>query len=138
MPYAVRLLFAGLVSTIAFLALEVPLGYATINFEFASNPIAARSEFNELLLGLIVAVPMMFALSMLGMSLAWSTFRRFTYWSLLLHGCIVGALVAVAATIEQIPRNFGEWLAYLLPVFVVVANYWLILLRAPAPSSSRA
>jgi hypothetical protein len=41
-----------------------------------------------------------------------------------------GALVAVAATIEQIPRNFGEWLAYLLPVFVVVANYWL-LLRVP-------
>jgi hypothetical protein len=138
MRYVLRLFFAGLVSTVVFLVLEVALGYATINYEFASDPIAARSEFNELLLGLTVAVPMMFALSMLGMAMAWSAFRRFTYGPLLLHGCISGSLVAIAATIEQIPRNFGEWLSYLLPVLVVVANYWLILVRVPKQSSERA
>jgi hypothetical protein len=135
MRYALRLLYAGLIATVAFLAFEVPLGYVTISYEFPSKPIIAQSEFNELLLGLTVAVPMMFLLSMLGISLAWSAFRKFSYRSLLLHGCIAGALIAVAATIEQIPRTFGEWLAYLLPVLVVVVNYWLILARAPAQSA---
>jgi hypothetical protein len=138
MRYVLRLFFAAFASTVAFLVLEVLLGYFSINYEFASKPIVARSEFNELLLGLTIAVPMMFALSILGMAMAWSAFKKFTYWSLLLHGCMVGALVAIAATIEQIPREFGEWLAYLLPVVVVVANYWLILLRAPQQSSARA
>jgi hypothetical protein len=126
-----RLLVAGFVSTLVFLALEVPLGYATIHFQFGSRPAVARSEFNGLVLALTVAVPLVFILSMLGMALAWSTFKRLTYRSLLWRGCVSGAVVAVAATIEQIPRDFGEWLAFLLPVLVVVANYWLVLFRSP-------
>ncbi len=43
----------------------------------------------------------------------------------------LAAIVAVAATVEQIPRSFGEWLSCLPPVLVVVVNYWMILLRAP-------
>jgi hypothetical protein len=131
LTHALRLSLAAVVSVLAFLALEVPLGYVTIQFQFGVQPLVARSEFSSLLLGLTVAVPLMFGLSILGMTLAWSTCRTYGIPALVVHGCVCGAIVAVAATLEQIPRSFGEWLSCLLPVLVVVVNYWLILLRAP-------
>jgi hypothetical protein len=136
MRSAPRLLFAGLVTTVAFLLLEVPLGYLTIQYQFRWQPGVARSEFNSLLVGLTVATPLVFALSILGMTLAWSAFKRFSYRSLFVNGCIAGSEVAVGATLEQIPRDSAEWLAYLLPVLVVVVNYWLILWRAPRQTAS--
>lgn len=131
MRLAFHLIFAAAAAVTAFLALEVPLGYVTIQFQFGPQPPVAQSEFNSLLAGLTVAAPLMFALSILGMTLAWSTFKKYRIRSLLVHGCLCGAIIAIAATVEQIPRSFGEWLAYLLPVLVVVVNYWLMLIRVP-------
>jgi len=104
LTHALRLSLAAVVSVLAFLALEVPLGYVTIQFQFGVQPLVARSEFSSLLLGLTVAVPLMFGLSILGMTLAWSTCRTYGIPALVVHGCVCGRSSRLPRPLSRFPQ----------------------------------
>jgi hypothetical protein len=119
-----RLTTVAILSTILFSILAVVLGYLSIDVLKWHGTKFVKPELATLRTGVIMTAPIFFGLALLGMLLAWRDARNLSAsrLAILASGCPV--ILAILFTLEDIPRNWADWLGFLLPVGVVVIHYW--------------
>jgi hypothetical protein len=119
-----RLTTVAILSTILFSILAVALGYLSIDVLKWHGTKFVKPELATLRTGVIMTAPIFFGLALLGMLLAWRDARNLSAsrLAILASGCPV--ILAILFTLEDIPRNWADWLGFLLPVGVVVIHYW--------------
>jgi hypothetical protein len=119
-----RLTTVAILSTILFSILAVALGYLSIDVLKWHGTKFVKPELATLRTGIVMTAPIFFGLALLGMLLAWRDARNLSAsrLAILASGCPV--ILAILFTLEDIPRNWADWLGFLLPVGVVVIHYW--------------
>jgi|SRR5580658_5817653 hypothetical protein len=119
-----RLITVAILSTILFSILAMAFGYVSIDVLKWHGTKLVKSEVATLETGVLMTAPIFFGLALLGMLLAWRDARRLSAsrLSILVSACPV--ILAILFTLEDIPRNWADWLGFLLPVGVVVIHYW--------------
>jgi hypothetical protein len=119
-----RLITVAILSTILFSIFAMALGYLSIDVLKWHGTKLVRSELATVETGVLMTAPIFFGLALLGMLLAWRDARKLSVrrLSILMSAC--PAILAILFTIEDIPRNWADWLGFLLPVVVVVIHYW--------------
>jgi hypothetical protein len=119
-----RLITVAILSTILFSILAMALGYLSIDVLKWHGTKLMKSELATLETGVLMTAPIFFGLALLGMLLAWRDARKLSAPRLSVLASACPAILAILFTLEDIPRNWADWLGFLLPVVVVVIHYW--------------
>lgn len=119
-----RLITVAILSTILFSILAMAFGYLSIDVLKWHGAKLVKSEVATLETGVLMTAPIFFGLALLGMLLAWRDARRLSASRLSILASACPVILAILFTLEDIPRNWADWLGFLLPVGVVVIHYW--------------
>ena len=129
-------------TALIFLAADLGLGYVVINLLHMHRPSSDRMELVVLTNALTITVPLVFGLTLLGLTFVWSAARQVSTRQLILNAILSGAANAVLFTLEDLPRRWGASLFLLLPaaivgLAVVLTNASAARAHQAAPSNNR-
>jgi len=119
-----RLIIVAILSTILFSILAMALGYLSIDVLKWHGTRLVKSELATLETGVLMTAPIFLGLALLGILLAWRDARKLSAPRLSILASACPSILAILFTLEDIPRNWADWLDFLLPVVVVVIHYW--------------
>jgi hypothetical protein len=119
-----RLITVAILSTVLFSILAMVLGYLSIDVLKWHGTKLVTSELATLETGILMTAPIFLGLALLGMLLAWRSARDLSASRLSILASACPVVLAILFTLEDIPRNWADWLGFLLPVGVVVVHYW--------------
>jgi hypothetical protein len=129
-------------AALVFLLADLCIGYVVIKVLHLHRPYPDGAELVVLTNALKTTVPLVFGLTLLGLLFVWSTAQQVLTRVMLRNSVLCGVANAVVFTLEDIPRQWGSWLALLLPAVivglaVVLTNASVARAGEAAPSSSR-
>ena len=113
---------AGL-TTATFVVFDLMLGGLVTNVLGWHVPLPGRSELAVLAISVGYTAPLIFGLTLLGLTMAWSDVFALPLRSVLVQSALSGLLLAVLFTLEELPRQSAMWLVLVLPIAVVGAAF---------------
>ena len=118
-----RIITFSLATSLVFCVASVVLGYlAIVELDlYAPNPI--RSEWASHMAVLGFEAVTVFVLSAIALGMAWDATKSTPRRPLVGLACASGVGIAILQIVEDIPRKFAPWLAFLLPVIVVITIF---------------
>ena len=114
------------------------LGYVAIRVLHLHAPSPPRNEWAIHVAALAYLIPGVFLLTALGSYMAWGATTSASSRALAMVAVGAGFVVALVETLEDIPRSHAPWLAFLLPVFVVIVTFVPLKIMAASPKQSAA
>jgi len=130
---------AGLTTAI-FVIFDLGLGGLVTNVLGWHVPLPGRSELAVLAISVGYTAPLIFGLTLLGLTMAWSDVFALPLRSVLVQSALSGLLLAVLFTLEELPRQSAMWLVLVLPIAVVAAAFGstrMLAARARAAGATR-
>jgi hypothetical protein len=133
-----RIIGFALLTSVVFGTASALLGYAAIYALNLYAPYPKSSEWVTHTVALGYLIPGIFLLSAIALFMAWGSTKSTPSRSLFALAFASGLAVALLEIIEDIPRSFAPWLAFLLPVAVVLLIFAPLKIMAARRSDSSA